>query len=105
MIQLVRLVTVHPALVHFTLGAIPLLVIAYAVAAWRRSPGWTLVGDAALGVTAALTLVTATFGLVSNAVLFWPGGIGRWRGIHVGFGLASTVLLAGFALWRLTRRR
>ena len=58
MFHVVRLATIHPALAHFTIGGLPLIVIAYAMAVWRRSPAWTLVGDAALVVTAALTLGT-----------------------------------------------
>jgi uncharacterized membrane protein len=104
MFHVVRLGTVHPALAHFTIGGLPLIVIAYAIAVWRRSPAWTLVGDAALVVTAALTLGTLAFGLVSNAVVPWPGGIQDWRWIHLGFGIATAVLLAGLAAIRLVVR-
>jgi AraC-like DNA-binding protein len=41
-----------------------------------------LVGDAALFVTAAATLATGTFGLVSNAVVPWPGGLETFRFLH-----------------------
>jgi uncharacterized membrane protein len=105
MIHAVRLATVHPALAHFTIGGLPLIVIAYAIAVWRRSPAWTLVGDAALVVTATLTLGTVTFGLVSNAVVPWPGGIQTWRWIHLGFGIGTTVLLVALAAIRLWLRR
>ena len=105
MFHVVRLATIHPALTHFTIGGLPLIVIAYAIAAWRRSPAWTLVGDAALVVTAALTLATGIFGLVSNAVVPWPGGIETWRWIHLGFGVATTTLLAALAVLRLVFRR
>ena len=104
MLHVVRLATVHPALAHFTVGGLPLIVIAYAIAVWRRSPAWTLVGDAALVVTAALTLATLAFGLVSNAVVPWPGGIEAWRWIHLGFGIGTTVLLVGLAALRLAFR-
>jgi len=105
MFHVVRLATIHPALTHFTIGGLPLIVIAYAIAVWRRSPAWTLVGDAALVVTAALTLGTGIFGLVSNAVVPWPGGIETWRWIHLGFGVATTTLLAALAALRLVFRR
>lgn len=104
-ITLVRLTTVHPALVHFALGTLPLLVLAYGVALWRRSEQWAFVGDVTLIVTAALTLVVAAFGLVSNWVLDWPGGIGFWRWLHLGFGAGSALLLIALAGVRLTRRR
>ncbi|HXU74573.1 MAG TPA: DUF2231 domain-containing protein [Polyangia bacterium] len=105
MLHVVRLATVHPALAHFTIGGLPLIVIAYGIAVWRRSPAWTLVADAALVVTAALTLATGTFGLVSNAIVPWPGGIESWRWTHLGFGIATTVLLATLAVLRLAFRR
>src|SRR5207302_5671801 len=88
MFHLVRIETIHPALAHFTVGGLPLIVVAYAIAVWRRSPAWTLVGDAGLVVTAALTLGTAAFGLVSNAVVPWPGGLEEWRQIHLIGGVA-----------------
>ena len=45
MFHVVRLATIHPVLAHFTIGGLPLIVIAYAMAVWRRSPAWTFVGD------------------------------------------------------------
>ncbi|MFI5288686.1 MAG: DUF2231 domain-containing protein [Polyangia bacterium] len=105
MLTVVRLVTIHPVLTHFTIGGLPLIVIGYAIAVWRRSPAWTLVGDAALVVTAVLTLFTFAFGLVSNFVLPWPGGIAIWRWVHLGFGVATTVALVTFAALRLRYRR
>ena len=78
MLHVVRLATVHPLLAHFTIGGLPLILIAYALSVWRRSPAWTLVGDAALVVTAALTLGTGAFGLVSNAVVLVPSMV--WNG-------------------------
>lgn len=100
-----RLETVHAALAHFTLGGLPLVVIAYAMAARRRSVAWTFAGDAALVLTAALTLATGAFGLVSDAVVPWPGGLEGWRALHLGLGVATTALLAVLAAWRLARRR
>lgn len=40
--EIIRLVTVHPMLVHFTLGGLPLIILAYAVAARRQSARWTV---------------------------------------------------------------
>jgi uncharacterized membrane protein len=105
MLHVVRLATIHPLLAHFTIGGLPLVVVAYALAVWRRSPAWTLVGDAALATTAALTLGTGIFGLVSNAVVPWPGGLERWRELHLVLGLATTLLLAALAGLRLGLRR
>lgn len=99
--EIVRLVTIHPALVHFTIGALPAIVVAYGVAARRRSERWTFAADVALGITAVLTLATAAFGLVSNAVLVWPDSLELWRWLHLGFGAASTVLLLALAGGRL----
>jgi uncharacterized membrane protein len=104
MFHVVRLATVHPLLAHFTIGGLPLVVIAYAMAARRRSPAWTRIGDAALGVTATLTLGTGLFGLVSNAVVPWPGGIEKWRWLHLGFGVATTASLVALAVVRWWRR-
>ncbi|HEY2747271.1 MAG TPA: DUF2231 domain-containing protein [Polyangia bacterium] len=95
----------HPALAHFTIGGLPLIVIAYAMAVRRRSPAWTFVGDVALIVTAALTLATGIFDLVSNAVVSWPGGIEKWRWLHLGFGVTTTALLAILAALRIVFRR
>ena len=105
MLEFARLVTVHPALVHFTIGALPIVIVAYAMAAVRRSPAWTFVGDVALTSTAALTLFTFAFGLVSNAMVRWPGGLDTWRWLHLAFGALSTLLLAGLAGFRLFQRR
>jgi uncharacterized membrane protein len=105
MIEIVRLSTVHPALVHFTIGTLPLIVTAYAVAARRRSERWTFAGDAALAITAAITVATAAFGLVSNAVVPWPGGLALWRWLHLGFGAASAAALLVFATVRWWRRQ
>lgn len=103
--SLIRLVTVHPALVHFTIGALPLIVLAYLLAAVRRSPRWTFVGDAALFVTTAITLLTTTFGVVSFVVVGWPGGLGAWPWLHLGFGAAATTLLIVLSIYRLRARR
>jgi uncharacterized membrane protein len=103
--EIIRLVTVHPALVHFTIGALPIIVLSYGLAWLRRSERWTFAGDVALFVTAILTLFVAGFGLVSYLVLDWPGGLGPWPLLHLIFGLATASLLAGFALSRARARR
>lgn len=95
-----RLVSVHPILVHVTLGVLPVVVLAYAVAAARRSAAWSFAGDVALWVGASVTLATAAFGLVSNAVLDWPGGLGTWRWWHLGLAAGTSALLLGLAAAR-----
>ncbi len=103
-VSVARLVTVHPALVHFTVGAMPLLVLAYAVAAARRSARWSFAGDVVLWTTTALTVATFAFGLVSNAALFWPGGTGPWRWVHLAAGALSLALLGALSGVRAARR-
>src|SRR6476619_5670033 len=105
MFHVIRLATIHPLLVHFTIGGLPLVVIAYAMTARQRSQSWTAIGDAALFVTALLTLGTGTFGLVSNAVVPWPGGPELWRWLHLALGGTLTLALASFAVVRVFRRR
>lgn len=101
----VRLVTVHPALVHVTLGAIPIIVLAYVIGWWKRSERWTFAGDVALAIAALGTLAAAAFGLVAFLALDWPGGLGLWRWLHLALGVTSTVVLVAFAAVRLARRR
>jgi hypothetical protein len=101
MLAPVRLATIHPLTAHLTIGGLPLTLVAYAISARRRSTEWALVGDAALVLTAAATLVTLTFGLVSDAVVPWPGGLERWRILHLTAGIAATVALAVLAALRL----
>lgn len=101
----IRITTVHPALVHFTLGTLPVLVIAYLLAAVRRSHRFTFAGDVTAVVTAIITLATVAFGLVSNALVEWPGGLGTWRWLHLAFGITSGVALVAFAGVRLWWRR
>lgn len=105
MLEAVRLVTIHPIFVHFTIGALPIVVLAYVLAAVKKSARWTFVGDVSLFVTAALTLVTVVFGLLSNAVLEWPAGLGRWRTLHIVFAAAATAVLFALAIRRALRRR
>jgi uncharacterized membrane protein len=100
----VHLGTIHPALAHFTIGGLPLIVIAYALAVKRRSAEWTFVGDAALFVTAVATVATLAFGLVSDNVVPWPGGLERWRLVHLCAGVATAVFLAILAALRFAAR-
>lgn len=102
----IRATTVHPLLVHVTLGAVPVFLVAYAVAAARRSAQWSFAGDLALWVGGAATVGTVASGLVANALVPWPGGIGLWRWLHLGLGIASGLLyvaLAGARLGALRR--
>lgn len=105
MIEIIRLVTVHPLLVHFTIGILPVMVFAYAAALWVESERWSFTGDAATVACAAITLLTTCFGLISNFSLRWPGGLSLWRYLHMGLGIGSTLALVIFAVTRLTMRR
>lgn len=100
-----RLVTVHPALTHVTVGMLPILVVAYAVAAATRSAKWTFAGDLALAIATLFTVATFAFGLVSNAMLFWPGGLGSWRWVHLALGAIGTAILLLLSAVRWRRRR
>lgn len=68
-----RIETVHPALVHFTIGGIAVATLAYLAAARMRSSRLSFAGDFALVTTAAMTLVAAAFRIVAYAVVRWPG--------------------------------
>jgi hypothetical protein len=105
MLELLRINTVHPALVHVTIGGIVVATVAYLGAGWRRSERYSFAGDVALVVTAAVTLVAAAAGIVAYAVTTWPGDLETWRVLHLAFGIATTVLLVTFAGVRLARRR
>jgi uncharacterized membrane protein len=105
MIPIIRLVTVHPVLVHFTIGILPVIVFAYAAAVWFKSERWSFAGDVALVICAAITLLTGSFGLISNFYLRWPGGLHFWRYLHLGFGVGSLILILGFAVVRMDMRR
>ena len=104
-INVIRLVTIHPVLVHSTVGIMPVIVLAYAMALWFKSERWTFAGDVATAVCAAITLITMSFGLISNFYLRWPGGIWFWRYLHMGFGIGSTIALLVFASVRSRMRR
>ena len=105
MINVIRLVTVHPFLVHFTIGILPVMVLGYAAAVWLKSERWSFVGDAAAAACAGITLLTMSFGLISNFYLRWPGGLWFWHYLHMGLGIGSTLALVIFATIRLMTRR
>lgn len=96
----IRAATVHPALVHVTLGVLPVIVVAYAFAVARRSDRWSFAGDAALWVGALFTLGTVASGLVANAIVPWPDGLATWRWLHLGVAVASAVVYLGLAAAR-----
>jgi uncharacterized membrane protein len=100
-LEFTRLVTVHPALVHVPLGGVVFVAFMYAMGKVRGSDRWTFAGDATLWLTTAWTLATATFGVISNFVLDWPGGLGGWRWLHAGLGLATTLLLLALSWSRM----
>ncbi|HVZ37119.1 MAG TPA: DUF2231 domain-containing protein [Polyangiaceae bacterium] len=105
MFEPIRLVTVHPALVHLPLGIAAFAALAACCAAARRSQRWGFATDVALCAAAASALVAAAFGFVSFFGLRWPGGLGPWPALHVGFGVTSVVLLSALAVWRAHQRR
>lgn len=101
----VRLATVHPALAHLTIGGVAIMAIAYLIGARLRSARWIFTGDAVLFITTAVTVATLIFGLVSNVVVPWPGGLELWRDIHLWLAVAGTFALALFAILRWRQRR
>jgi hypothetical protein len=105
MIHIIRLVTVHPVFVHFTIGALPIMVLAYGLAAVLGSEQWSFAADVAAGVTAVLTVLTLVFGLISNAYVGWPGGLNFWRWLHLGLGAGTTFLMLLLAGTRVVMRR
>ena len=100
----VRLVTLHPAIVHVTIGTLPLIVVAYTLAARRSSERWAFVGDAALVTCAIAAVLGAVTGVISFVRLDWVGATAGWRWLHLGLGIAAAVLLAALAIVRLRRR-
>jgi uncharacterized membrane protein len=104
-VQLLRLVTLHPALVHYTLGTLPLLVLAYGLARLRHSERWTFVGDVTLWVTTAFTVLTGATGLLSFLTLRWPGGVDPWPWVHLGAGVSVAAFLIVLSYLRARARR
>lgn len=98
----VRLVTLHPGLVHFAIGTLPLALVAYAIAAARRSERWTFVGDVTIYASAIAALASTASGLVSFVEVAWVGSSGSWRWVHLACGATGTALLVAFAIarWR-----
>jgi uncharacterized membrane protein len=103
--SLIRLVTVHPVLVHLTLGLIPLMVLAYLLATLLGSARWAFVADVALYGAAVVTIATVAFGLVSYLELPWPGGLSPWSALHLAFGVTTAVALLSFSGYRIGNRR
>jgi hypothetical protein len=101
----VRLATVHPLLAHMTIGGTVIFVLLYLIGAQRRSSAWAFAGDVVLVVTTVFTVGTFLFGLVSNTVVPWPGGIERWRDVHLWLGFAATLALIMMSGVRLRQRR
>jgi hypothetical protein len=101
----VRLATVHPLLAHMTIGGTVMFVLAYVIATQRRSSAWTFAGDVVLILTTLFTVGTFLFGLVSNYVVPWPGGIELWRAIHLWLAFAATLALVMMSVVRLRQRR
>jgi len=100
MFEFARLTTLHPALVHLPLGAIPLATIAYVMATLKRSERWLFVGDVALGFSGVAIAVAAAFGFVAYFRLDWPGGLGPWPLVHLVLGVVTTV-----SVWLLIAAR
>jgi uncharacterized membrane protein len=101
----VRLVTVHPALVHLPLGIAALAVMAFCWAATRRSERWTFVADVALWACTLGALLASAFGFVSFFTLRWPGGLRPWPQLHLAFGSASASLLLALSVVRARARQ
>lgn len=100
-----RLVTVHPILVHLTIGLVPLVVAGYVAARVLKSERWSFVADVALYACAAVTVATAAFGLISYFALDWPGGLEVWKGLHLAFGSATALMLVVLVGYRLGSRK
>ncbi len=98
----VRLVTLHPVLVHFAIGTLPIALVAYAIAAARHSERWTFVGDVAIYTSAGGAVASAASGVVSFLRVAWVGSSGSWRWVHLACGAAGAALLVAIALarWR-----
>jgi uncharacterized membrane protein len=106
MFDLMRLSTLHPALVHLPLGVIPLVLVAYALAASQRSERWMFAGDVALGFASISALLAAALGYVAYFSVQWPGGLDPWPLAHLIGGTTTTlaVWIMAALRWRSVRR-
>lgn len=107
--DIVRINTLHPALVHLPLGIIPLCLLAYFVAASMgaaRGGRWVFVGDVALASAVVVTTLSAAAGYLAYFRLQWPGALDPWPLVHLVLGTSTTVgiwLIAGFRYRALKR--
>ncbi len=100
-----RWITIHPALVHFPLGILPLAAFAYVMAALRASRPWSFAGDVAL-ITGTIGITLAgIFGIVAWLMVDWPGGLDPWRWVHLGAGVGSVALALVAMIARLVKMR
>lgn len=104
-IEFLRLETVHAALVHFTIGSLPLIFISHLIGWWRRSAQFTFAGDVALVFGAMSALASVASGIVAFLILDWPHGLDRFAWIHIAFGGTTAATLVAFATARLLVRR
>jgi hypothetical protein len=100
----VRLYTLHPLFAHFTVGGTAIFVLCYLGGLRARSSAWTFAGDAVLWITTVFTLATLAFGFVSGTMP-WPGGLERWKAIHLWLASGATAALVLLALVRLRARQ
>jgi uncharacterized membrane protein len=106
MFDIAPLSTLHPALVHLPLGVLPFMLLAYAVAAVRRSQAWGFTADVALWFSTVVTTLAAAFGYVSYFRLSWPGGLEPWPIAHLVLGTLTTIAVWAMAVfrWRAIKR-
>jgi uncharacterized membrane protein len=106
MFDLIRLSTLHPALVHLPLGVIPLVLVAYAIAASQHSGRWMFAGDVALGFASISALLAAALGYIAYFSVQWPGGLAPWPLAHLIGGTTTTLGLWIMAAlrWRSVQR-
>ena len=91
MFDALRITTLHPAVVHLPLGILPWIVVAYALAAAKRSERWMFVADASLIFLVVTALASGALGYLAFFTLSWPGGLGPWPIVHLILGTATTL--------------